>query len=115
GSSALLDRAAAWNMRSIRQRRCVAGRLGVAQRLDDPAVTDMHQVDAPNRSAVAEMETPADGGVVPHHDGVLDVEMGNRVGGKPLPEREAGIMALVSRAFRGWLDRLHDAVRRDQV
>src|SRR5690606_11420146 len=83
--------------------------------LDDPAVADMHQVDAPNRSAIAEMETPTDGGVVPHHDRVLDVETGNRVGGKHLPECKAGVLARVSRAVRGWLDRPHDAMRRDQI
>ena len=45
----------------------------------------------------------------------LRIEMGNRIFGQGLPECEAGIIAFVSRSIGCRLNRLHHAVRGDQV
>lgn len=60
------------------------------------AIADLQQIDAANRSAVTEVEPPADGGAVAHHDCVLDIEPDRAVGGQLLPELKIGRIAFIA-------------------
>lgn len=73
---------------------------------NDPSVPHLHQVHTAHgvRLAVAEPETPTDGGPVSRHGDVLDIELAAAVRRERLPERQTRVAAFVSCAVWSWLE-----------
>src|SRR6185312_7550473 len=101
--------------RSLGQGSGLARRLGIAQRFYDLSVADLHQVDTTDGVARAEMEAPAYDGPVSADDGLLQLELRQRIRRQGLPECEAGVLSLVTRAIWRRLNRFHHARFADEA
>src|SRR6266568_1154302 len=89
-----------------------SGALHITSRLDDPPVPNAHQIDAAHGACTIRSpdQPPPDLAAIAARDDALGFEVHSRRGGDLGPERNAGILALMTRAIGRRLRVLDDAI-----